>query len=225
MRIKNLLFIAIVLILNISCANSKKVVYANEIKKLNDNQHCLLDHAKNTYYTGDNKILLPIELNMLLGDSAAVQNIETHPQWDDAYFVKDIEDDVLIVPMKSNLNNVELFSDLIVMKKDSLYPKIVSTYLEYKNDKTTEYLHIESTIKGGFYRAMIYDKYNRVIATYGPKDVCIEYNSESNWSRLSRRSIYSLFHTAKAHNNSIRKYDFDWREYQYDLGSFPNRVR
>ena len=227
MRTTNLLLIVIVSILSISCANSKKVVYANEINKLNDNQQCILEHTKNTYHTGDNKILLPTELNVLLGDSATAQNIEAHPQWDNAYFVKDREDDVLIVPLKSNHNEVELFSDLIIMKKDSIYPKIVSTYLECKAEKTTEYIQIESFINGTFYRAMVCDKNNQVIAVYGPKDMSVGVgnNTESNWSKLSGRRIYSAFHTAKSHRNGIRKYNFDWREYQYDLENFPNRLR
>ena len=49
MKVLNLLLIAIVSILGMSCANSKKVVYANEVKKLNENQQSLIEYTKNIF--------------------------------------------------------------------------------------------------------------------------------------------------------------------------------
>ena len=217
MKTKNLLLIVIVSILSISCANSKKVVYANEINKLNDNQLSLLEHTKNTYHTSDNKILLPTELNLLLGDSAIAENIETHPQWDNVYFVKDREDDVLIVPLKSNHNEVELFSDLIVMKEDSIYPKMVSTYLECKAEKTTEYIQIESSIKGEFYNAKILDENNKVVATYGINYAIVpeENRKENKKSNSLRKNPQVTFVKSKTGRKQM---DRQWyRETSRDL--------
>ena len=167
MRTKNLLLIVIVLILSISCANSKKVVYANEVEKLNTTHQSLLEHTKNTYTTSDTKILLPIELNWLLGDSASAQKIEAHPQWENAYFVKDREEDVLVVPMQSNHKDMELFSDLIVIKKDSIYPKMVSTFLKCETEKKTKYVHIQSNIDGKICSVLECDKDGKVIRANG----------------------------------------------------------
>ena len=147
MKVVKLLLIVVVSILGISCSSNKKLIYANEVKKLNENQQSLIEYTKKTFESNDNNILLPSELNVLLGDSIMSKNIVAQPIWENAYFVKDREDDVLIVPMKSDYNNVELLSDLIVLKKDSIYHQMVSTCLECKKDKTTEYIQIESSTK------------------------------------------------------------------------------
>lgn len=186
MKVQNFLLTIVLSILTISCANSQKVVYADEANKLNNEQQNLLEHTKEAYLSGDKKILLPVEISALLGDSTAMQNIVTQLLWSKAYFVKDREDDALIIPLKANHNNVELFSELIVIKADTIYPKIVSTYLECKTDKTTEYIQIESTTKGEFYRAMVFDENNKVVATYGIKDWDISYGKEGGDKYLTK---------------------------------------
>lgn len=202
MKAKNLLLIAIVSILSISCANSKKVVYANEVEKLNTTHQSLLEHTKNTYTTSDTKILLPIELNLLLGDSASAQKIEAHPQWENAYFVKDREEDVLVVPMQSNHKDMELFSDLIVIKKDSIYPKMVSTFLKCETEKKTKYVHIESNIDGKICSVLECDKDGKLIRRNEIRD------PETQGTKLS--SVWSSRYRSRKAGDNI-PYRNDWR--------------
>ena len=180
MKATNLLLIAIVSILGISCSSNKKVIYANEVKTLNENQQSLIEYAKNTFDSNGNNILLPTELNMLLGDSVTSKNIVSQPIWDNACFVKDKKAKVLVVPMKAIHNDVELCSDLIVAKKDKIYSTIVTTYLECKKGAVTEYVQIESNVKGEFYRARVLDEKNNVIAVYGAQEWNIPYGVEGD---------------------------------------------
>ena len=195
MKATNLLLIAIVSILGISCSSNKKVIYANEVKTLNENQQSLIEHTKNTFESNGNNILLPAELNVLLGDSVTSKNILAQPIWENAYFVKDEKAKVLVVPMKANHNDVELCSDLIVAKKDKVYSNMVSTYLECKNEATTEYIQIESSTKGEFYNAKIFDENNNVVATYGIEDIIVtdENRKETKKSNSLRKNTQVTF--------------------------------
>ena len=75
MKVVKLLLIVVVSILGISCSSNKKLIYANEVKKLNENQQSLIEYTKKTFESNDNNILLPSELNVLLGDSIMSKNI------------------------------------------------------------------------------------------------------------------------------------------------------
>ena len=203
MKATNLLLISIISILSISCANSQKVVYANSANELNLNQQCLLSHSKEIYQSGNNKILLPSELNVLFGDSTATQNMVAQPIWDNAYFMKDREEDVLIIPMKASHNNMELFSDLIVVKNYSRYSAMVSTYLVCKTEAATEYFQIESNVKGEFYRARVLDEKNNVIAIYGVQEYSIPYGVEGDKYFAEKR--YSITRDNILYNNDWRR--------------------
>ena len=168
MNATRFLLIAIVAIVATACSNTQKVVVTDNTHSPNANQLSILEHAKTTYSTGNAKIQLPYELNALLGDTT--QRIVALPLWDQAYFVNDGKE-ALVVPLKSNLNGTELFSDLIVTQKGTTYPKMVTTYLQYNTDNATEYIHIESTASGLFYRSLLLDNKNRIIDIVGENGV------------------------------------------------------
>ena len=226
MKATNLLLITIVSILGISCSSNKKMIYANEVKKLNENQQSLIEHTKNTFESNGNNILLPAELNVLLGDSVTSKNILAQPIWENAYFVKDKKAKVLVVPMKAIHNDVELCSDLIVAKKDKVYSNMVSTYLECKNEATTEYIQIESSTKGELYNAKIFDKNNNVIATYdGIKYLTVpkknrKENSYNKISQFSFKNVKTVRQYINERNqqernqdmNALMKYEFRSRD-------------
>ena len=189
--IRMILAVMMAVVMMASCANSQKVVSANEAKKLNKNQQCLLDHTNELLQTCDNKILLPTELNVLFGDSANTQNIEAQPMWDKAHFVSEKDVNVLVVPMKSNHTGVGTSSMLIVEKKDAKYYEIISTYLECNMGNATEYIQIESNINGKFNSAKVYDENNNVIATYGINYYTVpEENRGKNNSNNNSPSIF-----------------------------------
>ncbi len=190
MKVTDLLLTIVLSLLTISCINGQKIVYADGTKKLNNDQQNLLEFTKKTYLSDENKILLPTEISVLLGDSSTTENIVAQPLWKKAYFVKEKKTEALIIPMQSNYNDIELYSDLIVVKQSSVYSNIVSTYLECKSESSTKYIQIESTTKGEFYRAMVRDENNNVIATYGKQDFKIPYGKEGNKYLTNHKNLF-----------------------------------
>ncbi len=212
MKYINILLTLVVLMLTISCVNSQKVIYANDTNKLNRNQQYLFDHSKETYLNSNNKIVLPSEINVLFGDSSIKTNIVAQPIWDKAYFVKDREDDVLILPLKANYNNEDIFSDLIVIKADTIYPTMVSTYFKCEKNETTEYVHFESTVNGALYRVLVYDDSNNIIKEFGSKNslvTCIPERNGYKSSYIQNHSEYSILNNHDWRNANRTGYHRD----------------
>ncbi|MBE6310296.1 MAG: hypothetical protein E7080_04505 [Bacteroidales bacterium] len=74
---------------------------------LNEEQIKILDYAENLVSKNNSIIVLPQELNLLIGDTTSV-NYFAFPNWDKSFFVKYDNEHKIVIPMyvESHLSNV-----------------------------------------------------------------------------------------------------------------------
>ena len=88
MNLTRLLLTALVVIVGAFSAMAQDVISINA-EHLNNEQKSTLQYAKKTLKAQDNKVMLPLEINALLGDTIAPKPYRATPVWNDAYFVSD----------------------------------------------------------------------------------------------------------------------------------------
>lgn len=105
----------------------------------------------------ENQIILPEEVNVLLGQDKSVKIYAT-PYWDEAFFeAPNPKMASLIIPFKANVNGEELLSYLNIVRQGGFYYRTVSSNFTISNDTTTNHVSIISNIYGDFLAA---EKYN-----------------------------------------------------------------
>ena len=113
------------------CLSAQEQISANS-DNLSKNQKSALAYAKRLLYRLDGKIALPLEVNMLLGDTITKEQYYATPAWETAYF-KNVDgfDATIVLPINVKTPNGEVNSFLNI----------------YKVNKTEYYRFVETIVK------------------------------------------------------------------------------
>ncbi len=131
MKARNILIIVLLSILYSFNITAQEQIPANS-KNLNKNQKKTLAYANRLLNRLDGKIALPLEVNMLLGDTITKEQYYATPTWDKAYFME-----------------VDGFTSTIILPMNVKTPKgeINSLLNIYNNEETQYYRFVETIIK------------------------------------------------------------------------------
>ena len=152
-RIFNLLLIVIAGFLYIQAGEKTSTQ-----DKLTGPQKGTLAYAKYILKKYDNKIVLPLELNALLGDTVTKERYKATPIWEEAYF-EDIKEfkATLIIPLTAKTTKGDVNAVLNIMRDDNAqYLRIVNMALNYQEEKDTTNIYISSNLDGVFLHTSVY---------------------------------------------------------------------
>ena len=219
MNLTRLLLTALVVIVGAFSAMAQDVISINA-EHLNNEQKSTLQYAKKTLKAQDNKVMLPLEINALLGDTIAPEPYRATPVWNDAYFVSDTTFEAsLIIPLKVATNNGELFSELKILGVDKYtFCRVVTTPISFlENDSLSYRININSNLIGILLVASVYEndvfkgQVMGVSDSYGVVDGT--YQSNYNFDT----EIYRRYHTNYKHVQHYYKYHRDTRIFYHNL--------
>lgn len=176
-----IILVAIINVFNIMAQGITPI----ESESLRSEQKNTLQYAKKILKAQYNKVMLPLEINTLLGDTITREPYVASPMWNDACFVSDtVFEASLIVPLKANTKNGELISELKIFRADKYtFCRVVSTQISYMpNDTTTLSIDINSNLDGIMLMTSVYEndvlqgQVTGVSSSYGVVDCTYESN-------------------------------------------------
>lgn len=193
---------------------------ANNIVSINSNdltgsQKRALIYTKELLNLKDNVILLPLEINALIGDTITKEQYQATPHFEEAYFEEDKNFSVsLIVPLTVKCNMGVIKSFLYVNSNGhSEFYRILKTVLpiHINNTKNETYFLITSNIDGIMLRTILYDN-NKIVeqidGVVGLSGI-IDYKK----SNKNRKSIiterFTNINVLKGKGNNIRYDEFE----------------
>ena len=110
MKTKVLILSTIIALIGVLSVNAQET-------QNNESVEYTINYTKELLQKSDNKILLPKEVNYLLGCGDS-DNIYLVPEWEDAYIEKGGNNILTyIVPLKGEANNVEIVAELNVVRE------------------------------------------------------------------------------------------------------------
>lgn len=216
MNAKRLILTAIVVIVGAFSIMAQDVISINA-EHLNNEQKNTLQYAKKILKAQDNKVMLPLEINALLGDTIAPEPYIATPVWNDACFVSDTAFEAsLIVPLKANTKNGELFSELKILGADKYtFCRVITTQISCQpNDTVTFSIDINSNINGIMLMVSVYEndvlkeQSTGISSSLGVVDCTYE----SNYSFDSE--IFRRFQTNYKH---LRDYEAETQIFYFNL--------
>lgn len=164
MKAKGLLFILSTLIcwFGISASNKNEVTPlfdGNKLVTLNEVQGKLLDSVITLLIENDSIVIIPHELNYMMGDTTQVSYI-AYPDWSTAYFKKKGKKDYyLYVPTYAETPQGIISSEIFVeFEKEDRINCFVETILPIDNEMEMNTMYIASSIQGEFLRSKAYKK-------------------------------------------------------------------
>lgn len=197
MKAKRLLFGFITLVVSAFSLVAQEVISVNA-EHLNSGQKKSLQYAKKILKTQGNKIMLPLEINALIGDTITLEPYVATPVWDDAYFVSDTTFEAsLIIPLKTEIKNGNLLSTLKILSADKYtFLRMITTPISYVESDTLSYeIEIDSNLNGIMLMTSLYEnnelkwQAKGVSDSYGVVDCTYESNYTFNFE------IFRCFHT------------------------------
>lgn len=150
MKSKRLLFGIITLVVSAFSMMAQDVISVNA-EHLNSGQKNTLQYAKKILKAQGNKIMLPLEVNALIGDTITPEPYIATPMWDDACFVSDSTFEAsLIIPLKADIKNGYLLSSLKILSADKYtFLRMITTPISYIENDTLSYeIEIDSNLSG-----------------------------------------------------------------------------
>ena len=150
MKAKGMILLAIMALIGVLGVNAQEI-------QNNESVEYTINYTKELLQKSDNKILLPKEVNYLLGCGDS-DSIYLTPEWDDAY-IENGGNNILvyIVPLIGKANNVEIVAELNVVRETFSYHRMVTSHFKLSNDSTVEKISIISNIYGDLSGVEIYD--------------------------------------------------------------------
>ena len=204
MKAKRLILTAIVVIVGAFSVMAQDVISINA-EHLNNEQKNTLQYAKKILKAQDNKVMLPLEINALLGDTIAPEPYIVTPVWNDACFVSDTAFEAsLIVPLKAVTKNGELFSELKILSADKYtFCRVVTTPISYQpSDTVTFSIDVDSNINGIMLMSSVYEndvlkeQSTGISSSLGVVDCTYESNYDLDLN-MFQRFHSNLFEVAK----------------------------
>lgn len=129
----------------------------DSLAQLNESQTGLLDFAVNLLIENDSVVILPQEVNLLIGDTAKV-SYSSYPDWQSAYLQKDDKKNLLVVPTYAETPCGVVRSQMVIdRKKLNKYECIVQTIVSTNGvESPFTGIYIESDIQGIFLLGKVY---------------------------------------------------------------------
>ena len=194
------------------------VAQNNANQNLTDRQKLLQDstlsYSQKILHELNDKLLLPKEVNTLLGIDDQVK-IYVKAQWNEAYFEQNNNyASSLILPLKAEYNGSEILATLNVVRDVLQYHRIVTSQFTLTTDTVTEYLSINSNIYGEFVGAQIYDnkmelKESVPISKKMISDAIWKSPSPQTYFYMNNENLYRIFHSSQSNrvsiNNQLKK--------------------
>lgn len=168
-------------LLTIFVSISSIIVFGQGKTSINDKitgeQKGTLEYAKYLLKKNNNKILLPLEVNALLGDTITNEPYKAVPSWDEAYFEKNNDFKAsLILPLTAKTIKGNIKATLNIMRDENIqYFRVVNMILNYPEEKDTTSIYISSNIGGIFLHASIFEngkKTGQMEGLVGMNGVC-----------------------------------------------------
>ena len=165
---RNILFIMTVLMCWCGTLASEKEQVTNlfdgdSFAVLSEEQTKILDYAVKLICENDTIVVLPQELNLLIGDTTSVSYL-SYPDWSSAYFINEKNTTHLIVPSYAETSVGIVRSKMMVgYKKDKFNYVIETKVRENKDTSKFSGVYMESNIEGNFLNGKIYK--NGVVVT------------------------------------------------------------
>ena len=131
----------------------------DSLAQLNENQCKILSFTLELLAENDSVVVLPQELNMLIGDTTKI-NYLSYPDWQSAYFQNDNKKKRLVVPAYAETPLGIVKSQIVVeQKKSDKYKCLIESQISTSVDKTPfTGSYIESNIQGEFLKGKLYNK-------------------------------------------------------------------
>ena len=126
---------------------------------LNEEQMEILDFVMNLLIENDSVVILPQEINLLVGDTIKDHYL-AYPDWKSAYYQKDSKNNQLIVPTYAKTPLGIVKSQIVVeQKKSDKYKCLIETQISTSIDEASfTGSYMESNIQGTFLRGKLYNK-------------------------------------------------------------------
>ena len=211
-----IILVAIISVFNIMAQGVTPIKSEN----LSSEQENTLRYAKKILKAQDNKVMLPLEINALLGDTIAPEPYRATPVWNDAYFVSDTTFEAsLIIPLKVATNNGELFSELKILGVDKYtFCRVVTTPISFlENDSLSYRININSNLVGILLVASVYenDVFKGQVMGVSDSYGVVDGTFQSNYNFDTE--IYRRYHTNYKHVQHYYKYHRDTRIFYHNL--------
>ena len=191
-KILTLLLLSVVFSFSLS---AQEQIPANS-ENLNKNQKKTLAYANRLLNRLDGKIALPLEINMLLGDSITKEQYYATPAWETAYF-KNVDgfDATIVLPINVKTPNGEVNSFLNIYKVNKTeYYRFVETIIKPTMPNKTIECYMISNVKGILLQNLISE--NGVIAEV--QNGIVGYSGvidgKSNKSNYDKKSMDHVLH-------------------------------
>ena len=148
MKKTNLLLIAIIALISSFGVVAQEIIPVDSVFALSKEQKKTKKYAEKLLKKQENKILLPIEFNSLIGDSVTKIPYELGLNWENAYFVEsDNKCANLCIPLKSDKEDIQPLLN-VFRDENGTYYRIVITYKQTQTDSVKEEIIMRSNIKG-----------------------------------------------------------------------------
>ena len=161
---------------------------------LNEDQMEILDFAMNLLIENDSVVILPQEINLLIGDTAKV-SYSSYPDWQSAYFYLNSNKNQLVVPTYAKTKFGVIKSQIVVVrKKQDKYKCIVETKVSTDADKIAfTGAYMESNVQGVFLKGKIYNKSSIVGEIEGEEQNKVAIYCKSKYhKKLTTQNIETL---------------------------------
>lgn len=175
MKYYQILSVAIALI-SVFSITAQEIIPIDSVSALNKEQKKTKKYAEKLLKKQENKILLPIEFNELIGDSVSTVSIELGVNWNETFFVKENNKCAnLYIPLKSDKEDIQSLLN-VFRDEDGNYYRIVITYKQTQTDSIKEEIVMRSNIDGLFLNAFVLNneklvcQINGVVGDYGVKE-------------------------------------------------------
>ena len=203
MKTKVLILSTIIALIGVLGVNAQDIIPVDSVQLLNKGQKNTLQYAKKVLKSQDNKVMLPLEINALLGDTINPMPYEATPIWEEACFVNDSAyESSLMIPLKTKTLNGEVISVLNVIGVDKYtFCRFVTTQISYSPDICID---VDSNLEGIMLVTTLYEHNELkgqalgVSTSYGVVDCTYKYNYDIDMD------IYRRYHT---NYKPIRHYD------------------
>lgn len=217
MKARNILIIVLLSILYSFNITAQEQIPANS-KTLSGSQKRTLAYAKRLLNNLDDKIALPLEVNMLLGDTITKEQYYATPTWDKAYFMEvDGFTSAIILPINVKTPKGEINSILnIYNNKETQYYRFVETMIKCSILEDNIECYIISNINGILLQNII--SKNGSIAevqngVVGYANVLDGKSKKSHYDKKSmHRAIIRTYEAGKWSPFKLADYLLDWQK-------------
>ena len=120
-----------------------KTSLSDTTQQPNQIERSTLNYTHNILNKLNEQILLPLEINPLLGDTTSTKQLIAKPDWDNAYFIKKKGlNSHLVVPLTAG----NIVAELNIIGNLASYIQYVSSIFTLTNESTTEFIALNSNI-------------------------------------------------------------------------------